>query len=108
MEKILDANGWPIVAGARVYVPERPGLAGGIVKGFTGVVTAVAERCVDVEEYLSFASRSIRPEQCAVQKGESKTSLEHEALRRGGTAYLRQRAKQIQQRAERLAEKVGE
>jgi len=33
-----------------------------------------------------------------VQRGETKASVEHEAIRRGGRAYLQQRAKRMLQR----------
>lgn len=106
-QAVLDANGWPIVVGARVHVPERPGLGGcGIVPGFGGAVVGVAPGCVDIEEFLTFARRSIHPAQVSVQRGESKSSVEHEAIRRGGAAYLRQRARRIQEREARAAAKL--
>lgn len=102
-----DANGWPIVVDARVHVPERPGLCGGTVKGFGGVVTEVAEDRVEIEEFLSFHSRTVRPEQCSVQSGETKASLEHDAIKRGGKAYLQKRADNIRMREERAARKAA-
>jgi len=96
---ILDVNGWPIVPGARISVPERPGLSGcGVVEGFGGRVLEVKEGQVEIEEFLTFARRSIHPSQVSVQRGETKASVEHEAIRRGGRAYLQQRAKRMLQR----------
>lgn len=106
--KILDRDGWPIVEGARVYVPERPGLGGfGLVKGFGGVVREATPERVEIEEFLSFHSRTVKPEQCVVQSGETKTSLEHAAIRKGGRKYIQDRAKAIQQREERNAAKAA-
>ena len=107
-QAVLDGHGWPIVPGARVHVPERPGLGGcGIVPGFGGLVIGASPGCVEIEEFLTFARRSIHPSQVSVQRGESKSSAEHDAIRRGGTAYLRQRIKRIQEREARAAARLG-
>lgn len=109
VEKILDANGWPILEGCRVYVPERPGLDGhGTVAGFGGFVKSVTEDVVEVEELLSFHARTVRPHQCKVQSGDTKASLEHRALAKGGRQYINDRKRDIAMREERNARKAAQ
>jgi hypothetical protein len=106
-DHIKDMNGWPIVPGARVYVPERPGLDGhGTVAGVAGFVTGVSQDCVTLEELLSFHVRSVRPEQCRVQSGETKSSLEHRAIRKGGRKYISDRIADLAMREERARRKA--
>lgn len=106
MSEAKDMNGWPIVPDARVYVPPRPGLCGGEVAGFGGLVRSATETVVELEELGSFNRRFVRPDQCSVQSGETKGSLEHRAIRRGGRQFLVSRVNQLKMREERNARKA--
>ena len=83
----LDANGWPIAVEARVYVPPRaiPGLKSK-TSAIRGVVSGVADDQVELIEFGNYASRTVRPCDVKVQRGDTHQSEEfyvvREALRR--------------------------
>jgi hypothetical protein len=85
--QVLDANGWPIMPEARVYVPPRE-IKGLIAKttAIRGVVSEVHEDRVELIEFGSFSSRTVRPGDVKVQRGDTNGSLEYkdilEAIRR--------------------------
>jgi len=109
MEKVLDAKGWPLVPDARVTVRARPGADGmGEVSGFGALVKAVHPDRVELEELLSFNHRDVRPEDCTVQSGETKSSLDHRAMKKGGRQFIQERARQIQVREQRAARKAAQ
>lgn len=80
MERVLDAAGWPIVPGARVVArfpdPRLP-----LVRG---EVRSVGPREVEITEHESFARRTMRPEQCRVQRGKTQASKRHAAMASAG------------------------
>lgn len=93
MTDVLDANGWPIRKGARIYAPPRPStiVPGHEVPSVRGRVisTRVDDRgqgIVEVVEFGSFARRTLLAERVRVQRGETKGSeefdREREALER--------------------------
>jgi hypothetical protein len=95
---LTDATGWPIVVGARVYVPPRqsplaprcwdPETRKGGLPGIRGVVSAVGDDddVIDIIEFGSFNLRTVRARIAKVQRGETQESAEYqrilEALRR--------------------------
>jgi len=96
IETVLDENGWPIVVGARVYAPRRPTPLApecwnpetreGGVASVHGVVAKVEAEAVELIEFGTLNTRTLRPEVLRVQRGESAQSKEYllilEALRR--------------------------
>jgi hypothetical protein len=83
----LDATGWPIAVEARVYVPPRaiPGLTS-LAPSIRGVVSNVEDDRIELIEFGSFSSRTVRPGDVKVQRGTTHQSEEfyriREALRR--------------------------
>jgi hypothetical protein len=74
----LDAQGWPILPDARVFVPRRPGLAGeATVPAFSGFVISANSERVDIQEMGTFHYRVVRPAELRVQKGTTKAATEH-------------------------------
>ncbi len=79
--EVRDDKGRQIKVGSRVYVRSRPSLARGEeLPGYGGEVEAVSERCVTIREYGTCHTRDARPTDVAVQYGNSRASLDHEAM----------------------------
>lgn len=78
----LDATGWPIAVEARVYVPPRaiPGLTS-LASAIHGVVSKVEPDRIDLIEFGSFHTRTVRPGDCKVQRGSTQQSEEFIAIR---------------------------
>jgi hypothetical protein len=78
----LDVSGWPIVAGARVYVRER-GIRGEVLRTEGDAVTL---RC-----FKTGGERTVRAAACAVQRGKSKAQETLHAIAESGRCKMPRR-----------------